>query len=156
MERPNRSPLAPRLVLIVAVLACVFGWGEAIAVAASGPEDSSHSQAAPASPAGLPGGHGEGSTGSVAPLLAPATEVAHAEHGDSGHGKAGHNASHEHAVSSCMVSSATSAAGALVTPDVAAVLVVAVVPPQARVRHVAGTAPEQRAPSIATLCVQRI
>ena len=156
MERPNRSILAPRLVLVVAVLACVFGWGEAIAVAASGPGNSSHSLAAPTSPAGLPAGHGEGSSGSAAPALAPVNQVAHAEHGDAGHGEAGHNASHEHSVSSCMVSSASSAAGALVTPDVAAALVVAAVPPRARVPALAGSVPEQRAPSIVILCVQRI
>ena len=149
MDRPARLRLTPRLVLLFAVLACVFGWGHTVAEAASS-ADPAAAQAAAMAPHAGASADGDTNLGAV-----DQDQDAHpaAGHGPAGHDGAGHGASHDHSVS-CMASSATAAFGLVAAPDIAA-LVVSAVPAQYRVRGFAATPVEQRAPSIATLCVQR-
>lgn len=151
MDRPRAPRLAPRLVIVFAVLACVFGWGHSASVAAS-------SEAAPAhpvidNPQASSAGHdrGHGATPAVSPdAVESAGDAAGAHHRDHSDG---HNAAHDHAVF-CMASSATSALGLVPAPDVAALLVT-VVPAQPRHRAGVVVVNEPRAPSIAALCVLR-
>ncbi|MGQ0625666.1 MAG: hypothetical protein ACT4PP_13595 [Sporichthyaceae bacterium] len=159
MDRSARSRLAPRLVLIFAVLACVFGWGQSIAAAASSAEPS----APPALAAPV---HASSASDTAVHSSAPVS-VATAEravdqatqgpadaqgHGDA-QGHAGHGSSHDHSVS-CMASSASAAFGAATASDVAPVAA-AVIPLQTPLRELALRAGEQRAPGIATFCVLR-
>ena len=149
MDHPARLRLTPRIALIFAVLACVFGWGHAVAEAATSAE--------PATQGAVMAPHSgvAADEGMTAVVAADEVQVSHhpTSDGTAGHEGAGHGASHDHSVS-CMASSATAAFGLVAAPDVAA-LVVAVVPPQSRVRDSLAPLVEQRAPSIATLCVQR-
>lgn len=149
MDRPARLRLTPRLVLIFAVLACVFGWGHTVAEAASS-ADPSAAQAAMTAPHTASPANGDVG---LAATDQDQGEHAATGHGPAGHDGAGHGTSHEHSVS-CMASSATAAFGLVAAPDIAA-LVISVVPPPSRVRDSAAPLVEQRAPSIATLCVQR-
>lgn len=132
MEAPHRSRLAPRLVLVFAVLACVFGWGDSVAVTPAVPS------------AG--GVHAEAHSGPPGSVHHPAQPA------EDGHG--GHGSSHDHAVR-CMASSAAPTFAAVTGPEAAA-LVMSAVPPLIRVHEAVLPTAAQRPPSIALLCVQRI
>ena len=161
MDRPRGSRLAPRLVIVFAVLACVFGWGHSVSAAVS-PEAIAaptmvDTAQAPDSPAGHAPDHGanHGTSSGPAPAASPGTggsaadaSADHREH----HG--GHSTGHQHSVF-CMASSATSSPGLVPAPDVATLLVT-VVPPQTRHCAPEVAVDEQRAPSIAALCILRI
>lgn len=154
MDRPARSRLAPRLVLIVGVLACVFGWGHSVAAAASSAEP-------PAQPSIVLPTHAGSGADNRAAHRAPQTSDATAEravdeaaHGHADEqGDAGNGSSHDHSVS-CMASSATAAFGSVAAPDVAA-LVVSATPPQIQLPQWTLHPAEQRAPDLAIFCVLR-
>lgn len=133
MDALDRTRLAPRLVLVFAVLACLVGWGNSVAAAAGERDHTTHH-----------GAH----AGSTATFDAPpgATQQRDDEHG-------GHAGGHDHALT-CMATSAAAAFSALAVPG-GAELVISAVPAVSRVRAMGLPAPEQRGPSIAALCVQR-
>jgi hypothetical protein len=138
---PRPAPrLAPRLVIVFAVLACVFGWGHSASVAASSKAGPTHAvvDASEAQyPVGGHSGHGH-----------PSAESR--ERGDA-HGS-GHPPGHEHSTL-CMASSAVPALGLATVPDVTALLVT--MAPPARLSVVDAGLGEQRGPEIATFCVLR-
>lgn len=133
--------LAPRLLLLFAVLFCVLGLGQSGAGAAETAPQPAVITAAST------GGHGahqaSGSVVWTSPVQAPAAP-------ESGHGS--HNPGADHDLT-CMASSVTAVIGFLALPDAAA-LVRAVIAPASRMRT-AVLAAYPRPPDIATLCVQR-
>lgn len=152
MDRPARSRLAPRLLLVVAVLACVFGWGHSFGSAASATDHVSQRPAL-AEQVVLKAESGHAQAGHTESGQA---ESGHAESGhatnDASHGST-HDSTHDHSVA-CMASSATTAFGAVAAP-VAAALVSVAAPAQVQVFEAAPPVEAHRAPSIATLCVLR-
>lgn len=148
MDAPDRSRLAPRLVLVFAVLACLFGWGNAVAAAAGQAEQNAASTVEVVAPAAHSLAHSSAHAASAGTLDQPAGTPVQQNNGHGGHGSG-----HDHAVT-CMVSSAAAALGAVSVADAAA-LVISAVPSLIRVHEAALPAAEQRAPSITTLCVQR-
>ena len=139
MASPTRSRLAPRLVLVFAVLGCVFGWGQSVAVTPDAPAAAGlHSEV-----------HADAHSQEHAE---PAEAVDHpAQPAEDGHG--GHGSGHDHALL-CMASSAAPAFGVVSVPDAAA-LVISAVPGLTRVHGAALPVAEHRAPNTTTLCVQR-
>ncbi|MGQ0843036.1 MAG: hypothetical protein ACT4QF_02765 [Sporichthyaceae bacterium] len=132
------TTLAPRLLLLFALVVCVLGFGQPGASAAppgvaATVAGAAAAQAAPHSPAVAPEG-----ASAASPLGAP---YEHGAHGD-------------HALS-CVSTSGAVALGALLAPDVAAV-VRSVVTAMSRVRTAIAEAAYPRPPDIAALCVQRI
>ncbi len=138
MDRPSRPPLAPRLVLVVAVLACLFGWGHGVASAAGATDGASRPGATVEQT--LEAGHDHAAAG-------------HVEDRQPSDGHAGHGAGHDHSVF-CMASSAGAALGAVAAPDAAGPVITAL-PAQTRSLEAAPPVEAHRAPSIAALCVLR-
>ncbi len=135
--------LAPRLLLLFAVLFCLLGLGQSVAAATeSAPEPAA---IAAASPAGHGAHQASGSVVSTTPVQAPAEP-------EGGHGS--HSPGTDHGLT-CMASSATAVIGVLALPDAAA-LVRAVIAPASRLRTAVFAVAYPRPPDIATLCVQRI
>lgn len=157
MDRPARSRLAPRLLLVVAVLACVFGWGHSFASAASATDHVSQRPAMAeqvvlkAEPGHAQAGHAESGHAESGHAESGGAESGHATD-DASHGST-HDSTHDHSVA-CMASSATTAFGAVAAP-VAAALVSVAAPAQVQVFEAAPPVEAHRAPSIATLCVLR-
>lgn len=133
MDAPDRTRLAPRLVLVLAVLACLFGWGNAVASAA-GDRELAPRHAAHAASAGT----------LDLPIDAPA-------HGDD---EGGHSPGHHHDALTCMAGSVAAALGTPALSDAAA-LVIPAAPTLAAARDDAVAAAPHRGPSVTSLCVLR-
>ena len=149
--------IAPRLLLIFAVAACVLGWTPP---AAATPDAARHAHASAVSMAAGAGTSldavtepGEGRLGP-----APTAEQAFvtAGQGEDRPGSAGRG-SHKHAFS-CLTGPAVAAAAfsVLAAPVVAALVAAAAVPSHPRLLGTGDRTAKYRPVSITTLCVQRI
>lgn len=141
--RTRPSSLAPRLMLLFAVLGCLLGLGQAGAAAET------------ASMGSMPMALAADS-GHVAHQLAPAMQnPADSSLGISAEGHAGHGSTTAHAMN-CMSAAAVAASGAVALADVANTATAALIAPMSRLHTAILVESYRRAPDITTLCVQRI
>lgn len=136
------TTLAPRLLLLFALLSCVLGFGQLEASAAPSGVDVTVPSVAAAHPA------------HHAPAAAPSEGASAASPVGTADEPGGHGAHGDHALS-CMSTSGAVALGALLAPDVA-VVVRSVVAPMSLLRTAIAQAAYPRPPDLAALCVQRI
>ncbi|MGQ0842996.1 MAG: hypothetical protein ACT4QF_02560 [Sporichthyaceae bacterium] len=152
-HRTRAGTIAPRLLMLAAVLFCLFGFAV--------PEGSGGTAAAPSAVVGL----------LTTDVAAGAADTAHAAHepaddpslasvasvgwADAGHAAHGHGAGHgEHSVN-CMPSASSSPIAAAPAPDLApAVTVVALALPRSAAVFIPAVLP--RPPDLRSLCVQRV
>ena len=94
MDRPAPLRSASRLVLVVAVLACVFGWSQTVAFGTSGAEVSSPPVTPRALPTEAAAGHSGSHPSAAAASMSAVTQAGHGGHGtqgDDAEGGSGHN-----------------------------------------------------------------
>lgn len=139
------TTLAPRLLLLFALVACVLGFGQFGATASSDGTDTAPTVAVATAHAG----HHSPTTAPSAADASPA--VPHGTQDEHG----GHGAHGDHAVS-CMATTGGAAQGDLVAPATTTAIGSLVVAPASQFRFAAPTPAYPRPPDIATLCVQRI
>lgn len=149
MISPNRSrSLAPRLVLLFAVLVCLLGLGQAGASAQTSP-DASQTASMPTAVA-ADSGHAAHEVATPA-VRADDRSLAAAP----GEGHAGHGSDAGHALN-CMSAIAVAALGAIALTDAATLVSPVFSAPVPRLRSAVLAVSYPRPPDIATLCVQRI
>lgn len=142
--RIRPSNLAPRLVLLFAVLSCLLGLGQAGAAAQIAPVAAAPTTVAAATThADHPAAHAlQADTAATVPA-APA--AGHAEHGS--------DASH---AMDCITVTASAAIGALAIADAANLVTPTFIAPMSRMHTAVHSVAYPRPPDLRTLCVQRI
>ncbi|MGQ0631566.1 MAG: hypothetical protein ACT4P1_11020 [Sporichthyaceae bacterium] len=144
--RPRRS-LAPRLMLLFAVLTCLLGLGQAGASAQTVMTNPTPTAVVSMSEHG---GHKAAGSSLTAVGISPAAGAAGPAQGHGGHGsEAGHELS-------CMTASAVSATGAVALADAANLLSPAFFVPVSQMRSAVLVVAYPRPPDISALCIQRI